>query len=169
MITLLLELVNAESPSLEFGSERAALRVLGRELRGAGYARPEEGVSAILELAHQIESLFELNDPERGVTVNVGTIDGGLRPNFVAPEAFAAVDARAPTSEAAREVDEAITSLTPTRPGLTVEVEGSFGRPPIGEAEVVGGGRTRTPRASSPRPSTVSGSLGTAHTRSTSM
>jgi glutamate carboxypeptidase len=159
-----------EPPEAPAGKLKTGRKGVGRfrvTVRGrAAHAgsRPEEGVSAILELAHQIESLFELNDPERGVTVNVGTIDGGLRPNVVAPEAFAAVDARAPTPEAAREVEEAITSLTPTRPGLTVEVEGSFGRPPmprternrrlfrrarllalelgmpIGEAEVVGGG-----------------------------
>ena len=34
-------------------------------------------MSAILEASHQIQRLFELNDPDRGVTVNVGTIDGG--------------------------------------------------------------------------------------------
>jgi glutamate carboxypeptidase len=41
---------------------------------------PGRGASAILELAHVIQALFALNDVERGVTVNVGTIDGGLRP-----------------------------------------------------------------------------------------
>ena len=53
-------------------------------------------MSAILEASHQIQQLFELNDPDRGVTVNVGTIDGGLRPNVVAPEVVADIDARAP-------------------------------------------------------------------------
>ena len=47
-------------------------------------ADPEHGVSAILELAHQVQRLFAFNDPTQGVTVNVGTIDGGLRPNVVA-------------------------------------------------------------------------------------
>ena len=65
-------------------------------------ADPEHGISAILELSYQVQRLFALNDPVRGVTVNVGTIDGGLRPNVVAPGAHAAVDVRVPTATAAR-------------------------------------------------------------------
>ena len=33
---------------------------------------PDAGASAILELSHVIQELFKLNDPERGITVNVG-------------------------------------------------------------------------------------------------
>ncbi len=71
-------------------------------------ADPEQGISAILELSHQVQRLFALNDPAHGITVNVGTIDGGLRPNVVAPEASAIVDVRVPTAAAAREVEEAL-------------------------------------------------------------
>jgi glutamate carboxypeptidase len=103
--------------------------ILGRPAHAG--ASPEEGVSAILELAHQVEHLFALNDPDRGITVNVGTIDGGLRPNMIAPEASALVDVRAPTASTAQKVERAIRSLRPTRPGLTLGVEGSFARPPM--------------------------------------
>ena len=51
--------------------------------------RSRSGASAILELSRQVERLFELNDAGRGVTVNVGTIDGGMQANIVAPEASA--------------------------------------------------------------------------------
>ena len=34
-----------------------------------------------------------------GVTVNVGTIEGGLRPNVVAPESTAVVDVRVQTQK----------------------------------------------------------------------
>ena len=91
---------------------------------------PEGGVSAILEASHQIERIFELNDPDRGITVNVGTIDGGLRPNVVAPEARAEVEARVFTLADAAEVEQALGSLEPTREGIEIEVEGGFGRPP---------------------------------------
>ncbi len=111
------------------GVGRFKVSIAGRAAHAG--SEPEEGVSAILELAHQVEELFALNDPSRGITVNVGTIDGGLRPNVVAPEALALVDARAPTPEAAAEVQRAILGLTPTRRGLTVHVEGEFGRPPM--------------------------------------
>jgi glutamate carboxypeptidase len=59
---------------------------------------PAAGASAILELSHVIQALFALNDPARGITVNVGTIDGGLRPNVVAPESRAVVDVRTRTT-----------------------------------------------------------------------
>ncbi|MGL6280184.1 MAG: M20 family metallopeptidase [Gaiella sp.] len=96
----------------------------------AGVA-PEEGLSAILELSHQIQRLFAMNDPARGVTVNVGTIDGGLRPNVIAPEACAVVDVRVPTKATGDEVDAAIRALAPVGEGLVVEVEGGLGRPPM--------------------------------------
>lgn len=92
---------------------------------------PERGASAILELSHQIQRLFDLNDAERGVTVNVGNVDGGLRPNVVAPKASAVVDARVPTLAAAAEVEKAIHGLEPVGEGVSIEVEGSFGRPPM--------------------------------------
>ena len=78
-----------------------------------------------------MERLFALNDPACGVTVNVGTIDGGLRPNVVAPSATAVVDVRAPTAAAASRVEHALRALEPALPGATVEVEGGFRRPPM--------------------------------------
>jgi len=94
-------------------------------------ASPDEGVSAILELSHQVQQLFALNDRDRGVTVNVGTIDGGLRPNVIAPEASAQVDVRAPTSEDAVAVERVIRNLRPLHGGVAISVEGGFGRPPM--------------------------------------
>lgn len=92
---------------------------------------PEAGASAILELSYLIQALFALNDPARGTTVNVGTIDGGLRPNVIAPESSATVDVRVPTQEDALHVEEAILGLKPVTPGVTLRVEGGMGRPPM--------------------------------------
>jgi glutamate carboxypeptidase len=92
---------------------------------------PEAGVSAILELSHQVQRLFELNDAERGITVNVGTIDGGLRPNVVAPEAMARIEARVINSEDAAWVDGRIRGLEAIAEGVSLQVEGGFGRPPL--------------------------------------
>jgi glutamate carboxypeptidase len=92
---------------------------------------PEEGASAILEISYLIQALFALNDPARGTTVNVGTIDGGLGPNVVAPESRASVDVRVPTIEDARRVEETILGLKPVTPGVTLRVEGGMGRPPM--------------------------------------
>ena len=108
-----------------------AYRVTVRGRAAHAGVAPEEGLSAILELSHQIQRLFALNDAERGITVNVGTIDGGLRPNVIAPEAVAVVDVRVPTRADGEEVDAAIRALQPVGAGLRIEVEGGLGRPPM--------------------------------------
>jgi len=96
----------------------------------AGIA-PEEGVSAILELSHQIQRLFALNDASRGVTVNVGTIDGGLRANVVAPEVRASVDVRVPSRQDALSIEAAIRGLRPQDPRTVIDVTGGFDHPPM--------------------------------------
>jgi glutamate carboxypeptidase len=111
------------------GVGQFTVRVIGRAAHAG--IDPAAGVSAILELSHQIQRLFALNDPEHGVTVNVGTIDGGLRPNVVAPEASAIVDVRVPSEAAGRRVEAAIRALAPVQPGITIEVEGGIERPPM--------------------------------------
>lgn len=90
---------------------------------------PGAGASAILELAHVIQSLFALNDLERGVTVNVGTIDGGLRPNVIAPHSRAVVDVRVASGEDQQRVEAAIRGLQPAIAGTALSIEGGFGRP----------------------------------------
>jgi glutamate carboxypeptidase len=92
---------------------------------------PGEGASAILELSHQIQRLFALNDLARGISVNVGTIDGGVRPNVVAPEVRARVDVRVPTLADADRIETAIRGLTPVDERSSIRVSGSFGHPPL--------------------------------------
>src|SRR6266403_674614 len=60
-------------------------------------SRPEDGRSAIRELANVIQTLEALTDIKRGVTVNVGVVRGGTRPNVVPEEAYAEVDLRVRT------------------------------------------------------------------------
>lgn len=111
------------------GGGHFTVRVIGRAAH-AGLA-PEEGASAILELSHVIQRLFALNDPQRGITVNVGTIDGGLRPNVVAPLSRAEVDVRVVTSQDARRVEQAIQAIQAVTPGTSLQIEGSVSRPPM--------------------------------------
>jgi glutamate carboxypeptidase len=92
---------------------------------------PEEGASAILEMSHQVQKLFALNDAARGITVNVGTIDGGLRPNVVAAEVRATVDVRVPTRPDAAAVEAAIRGLRPVNPRTTIRVEGGITQAPL--------------------------------------
>lgn len=106
-------------------------RVVVRGRAAHAGTEPEHGVSAILELAKQIERIFALNDPKRGITVNVGTVDGGIRPNVVAAEAVALVDVRVRTQADALLIERELASLAPTVPHAEVEVTGAIGRAPM--------------------------------------
>lgn len=111
------------------GTGHYEFRVVGRSAH-AGIA-PGEGVSAIQELSYLVQQLHALSDPDRGVSVNVGEIQGGSRPNVVAAGARAVVDVRVPSKEEARRVDAAIRSIRATLPGARLEVEGGMTRPPM--------------------------------------
>jgi glutamate carboxypeptidase len=92
---------------------------------------PEKGVSAILEMAHIIQTLFALNEPETGVSVNVGIIEGGLQPNVIAPQSRAVVDVRVPTHEDAARIEQAILTLPSVLPDVTLTINGRINRPPL--------------------------------------
>ena len=90
---------------------------------------PEAGASAILELSHVIQKLFALNDPDKGVTINVGTVDGGIQPNVVAPHATAVVDVRVPTIMDGKRIEQIIHGMRPEVAGVRLRIEGAIGRP----------------------------------------
>jgi glutamate carboxypeptidase len=90
---------------------------------------PASGASAILELSHVIQKLFAMNDPERGVSINVGTVDGGVQPNVVAPHGTAVIDVRVPTIADGIRIEKLIHSMKPETPGVRLRVEGAIGRP----------------------------------------
>jgi glutamate carboxypeptidase len=92
--------------------------------------RPQDGRSAIRELANVIQTLEAMNDPKRGITVNVGVVRGGTRPNVIAEEAYAEVDARLPTIADAEEIVPRILNLKSRSEGVSVTVTGDLNRPP---------------------------------------
>lgn len=111
------------------GVGRFTIAVRGRAAHAG--LDPTSGASAILELSHVIQKLFALNDPERGASVNVGVIDGGVRANVVAAESSAVVDVRVANHEDAHRIEQAILALQPETEGVSLSVEGRIGRPPL--------------------------------------
>lgn len=95
---------------------------------------PDKGVSAIEELARQIQFLHSLNDAARGVTVNVGVVTGGERPNIIAPSARAEIDVRVMTRADGEEMTHQILGLRPQLPGCQVRVTGGINRWPFEES-----------------------------------
>jgi glutamate carboxypeptidase len=98
---------------------------------------PENGASAILEIARQIERLDKFNDAARGVTVNAGVVSGGTRSNVVAAEAQTEVDVRFSTMADALRLDETISNLRPFDERVKLSVEGGINRPPLERSERV--------------------------------
>ncbi len=92
---------------------------------------PEQGISAITELAHQVLGLHGLNDLGAGISVNVGVVEGGTTSNVVAGRASARIDVRVVTAEQAEGIEEAILGSRAITPGAVVKVEGGFNRPPM--------------------------------------
>jgi glutamate carboxypeptidase len=103
------------------GLGRFRLRFTGR---AAHAAEPERGVSAIEELAREVLRLHALNDPARGITVNVGVVSGGTRENVVAAQAEALVDARVARAEDCASIEGELRRAK-------AEVDGGWTRPPL--------------------------------------
>jgi glutamate carboxypeptidase len=85
-------------PGGEYVMARKGAGTFQLEVKGkASHAglQPELGASAIWALAQKVAALHTLTDLDKGVTVNVGTVRGGERPNVVASHAAAEVDLRA--------------------------------------------------------------------------
>ena len=87
---------------------------------------PGKGINAIVELSHQVQRLFAMNDFDKGITVNVGTIQGGISPNVVAPESNAVVDVRVLNKEDGEFITEQIYGLQPTISDVEIKVEGGI-------------------------------------------
>ncbi|MEA2835537.1 MAG: glutamate carboxypeptidase [Bradyrhizobium sp.] len=92
--------------------------------------RPQDGRSAIRELANVIQALEAMTDMTRGITVNVGVIRGGTKPNVIPEQAYAEVDMRVPTIADAEELVPKILNLKSRSEGVTVRVTGELNRPP---------------------------------------
>jgi glutamate carboxypeptidase len=93
-------------------------------------SKPEDGRSAIRELGHIIATLEAMNDPARGVSVNVGVVRGGTKPNVIAEDAYAEIDMRVSTIADADELIPRILNLKPKTEGVSVTVTGGLNRPP---------------------------------------
>lgn len=98
---------------------------------------PEKGVSAILEMAKQIERLHALNISGSGITVNVGVVHGGTRSNVVAAEAIAEIDVRFSTAAEAKIVEATLLNAKPFDERVCVKVTGGINRPPLERTEKV--------------------------------
>tara|TARA_R110002051_G_scaffold107436_1_gene180356 strand:- start:31 stop:1191 length:1161 start_codon:yes stop_codon:yes gene_type:complete len=119
------------------GKLKTARKGLGRfTIKAKGKAAhagldPTKGINAIVELSHQVQKLYAMNDFDRGITVNVGMIEGGVSPNMVAPESTAVIDVRVYKESDGAYITKKIKALKPYLKDVELQIEGGIGRPPM--------------------------------------
>jgi glutamate carboxypeptidase len=95
---------------------------------------PEKGRNALIELAHRVLAVQALNGTIPGVTLNLGVVHGGERPNIVADQAYALIDVRSPDAAGVQSVEAAlrrIVEAAPTVEGTQTRLAGSFMHQPF--------------------------------------
>ncbi len=92
---------------------------------------PKKGVSAIVELSHQVQQLYGMNDFEKGITVNVGLIEGGISPNVIAADSKAVIDVRVNNNKDGKYITKKIHQLKPILQDIELKIEGKIGRHPM--------------------------------------
>ena len=99
-VALVLECARANGDIVSARKGILDLRIVVQGRAAHAGVEPEKGRSAILEAARIVRELHDLNGRWPGVTVNVGVIGGGTRPNVVAERCSLEVDVRATAREA---------------------------------------------------------------------
>lgn len=115
-------------------TERKGVGMFEMEIEGrAAHAGADHsaGISAIEELARQIQWLHSLTDYDKGTTVNVGVVEGGTKRNVVAAHASALIDLRVTSMAEAERIVPAILGASAQVDGANVRVTGDMNRPPM--------------------------------------
>jgi glutamate carboxypeptidase len=120
------DLVSARKGIIDFRIE-----ISGRAAHAG--VEPERGRNAIEEAAYKTLALHKLNGKWPGVSVNVGVIAGGTRPNVVPERCVLEVDARAPKEASFHELEAEVQWLARavTLPDTVVSVQALASHPPM--------------------------------------
>lgn len=101
---------NGDLVSARKGVSDARIEITGRAAHAGAF--PERGRSAVLEAAHKIVALHGVSDRLAGVTVNVGVVSGGTRPNVVPEQCHLEVDIRGVDEEGLAEAEAEVRRIT---------------------------------------------------------
>ena len=109
--------------------------VIGRAAHAG--VEPERGRSAISEAARLVGELNALNGRWPGVTVNVGTFEGGTRSNVIAERASMLIDVRSPEGVTLDEAEAEIERICsrPSDPDIRIEAIGRRWHRPMEKSE----------------------------------
>ena len=130
--------VEPSTPAGAVKTSRSALARYRLQVEGSSGDADAGAANAIEELAKQIVDLLELEDPKRGVLVNVGKIDGGTRANVVPEHAEALLDVRVASQTQMPGVETEVLARTPHDPDTRVSVVEWYSRPLLERSEATG-------------------------------
>jgi glutamate carboxypeptidase len=128
-------------PALPDGAIKTARKGVGEfEVVATGVSAhagvdPSKGASAVHEIARQIAAITALADPARGLTVNVGVVEGGSRPNVIAEHASARVDVRIARLADGPAIEAAVKGLKAVDERVQLQITGGINRPPMERTE----------------------------------
>jgi len=128
---------NGDFVSARKGVTDYVITVHGRAAHAG--VEPHKGRNAIAQAADLVGQIHALHDRWAGVSVNVGTIAGGTRPNVVPARCTFEIDLRAPelaTLEAAEAEIERICDV-PTMPDITIDVHHTSWHRPMEKTSAV--------------------------------
>jgi len=128
---------NGDIVSARKGIADLEIKLTGRAAHAG--VEPEKGRSAILEAAHKVVALHELNARWPTVSLNTGVIRGGTRPNVVAETCVLEIDLRAATVaefDTASAAVELIAAQT-TVDGVTAQIRRLASHPPMEKTPAV--------------------------------
>lgn len=112
------------------------LHLTGRSAHAGN--NPEDGASALRELAHLLLYVEDQGDGEAGTTINVTVARGGSTGNVIAEEAEAEVDLRVLEASEAERVQRALAAFEPRDDRVEVRITGGLNRPPLERTAVNG-------------------------------
>jgi len=115
------------------GTARYKIRFHGRPAHSGG--RHQDGRSAIKEMARHIIELEGLTDYARGITTNVGLVEGGTAVNTIPEHAALELDVRLPSPEVIDGLLGRIEKRVAEDPDVAISLEGGLDRPPYVRTE----------------------------------
>ena len=116
------------------GAGEYVVRIRGRSAHQG--VDPGRGVNAVVEAAHAVLRLLELQDAGHGTAVGPNVLRGGTACNVVADAAELHVDVRTWSRDEMGRVHDAIQGLEPRLEGAEIRVSGGWNRPPMEQTEV---------------------------------
>jgi len=108
------------------------ITTLGKEAHSG--SAPQDGLNAIIEMAHHINKVGALSNAEMGTTVTPAVIRGGTRHNVIPGECDLVINVRVKYRSEAERVEAALNEIADGPaiiPGVEMFLTGEYRRPPM--------------------------------------